>query len=83
MTVIPQLTTEIGYQVLPHMRVFVGYDLLYWGGVLRAGDQIDTVVDPGNLPNPRQPAVGPHPVFVFNETNFWAQGVRLGTEFRY
>ena len=29
-----------GYQVTDHLKVTVGYDLLYWSAVVRAADQI-------------------------------------------
>ena len=37
---IPELTVTGGYQVTDHLKVTVGYDLLYWTAVVRAADQI-------------------------------------------
>ena len=37
---IPELTVTAGYQVTDHLKVTVGYDLLYWSAVVRAADQI-------------------------------------------
>jgi hypothetical protein len=80
--VIPELGTEIGYQLTCHLRAFVGYDLLYWGQVARAGDQINLNIDTNNIP-PAQSGAGPDPTFAFHQTSFWAQGLRLGAELRF
>jgi hypothetical protein len=80
--VIPQLGLEVGYQFSKCLRGFVGYDFLYWGQVVRAGDQINLNIDTRNLPPPIQGA-GPQPSFAFNSTSFWAQGIRLGAELRF
>ncbi len=50
--VIPQFGVEMGCQVTCRLRTFVGYNLLYWAPVLRAGDQIDLNIDPRNFPCP-------------------------------
>ena len=58
-TVIPQLGLELGYQVSCHWRAYLGYDLLYWGAVAQAADQIDLNLDPRNFPpiTPTGPAL--------------------------
>jgi hypothetical protein len=80
---IPQLTVQAGFQVTPHLKISAGYDLLYWTNVARAGEQIDTTVDPGNVPNSGVAPTTTHPDFVFRETSYWAEGLRLGGELRY
>ena len=55
---------------------------LYWGQVVRAGDQINLNIDTRNIP-PVQQGAGPQPSFAFNTTSFWAQGIRLGAELRF
>ncbi|MCE5266424.1 MAG: BBP7 family outer membrane beta-barrel protein [Planctomycetaceae bacterium] len=83
-TVIPELTLEIGYQLNCHWQAHVGYDLLYWACVARAGEQIDLNVDPRNFP-PTDPAVTglPFPAFTGRSSAFWAQGVNAGLEYRF
>lgn len=83
-TVIPQLGIEGGYQVTRHWRAYAGYNLVYWGSVLRAGEQIDLNVDPRNVPpvDPQNPGL-PFPAFPGRASSFWAQGVNLGSEFRF
>ena len=78
---IPELTVTGGYQVTDHVKITVGYDLLYWSAVVRAADQI--AVEPttgypyGTLVNSTLPP------FSFNESHFLAQGLRLGAECRF
>jgi Putative beta barrel porin-7 (BBP7) len=81
-TWVPELGLNIGYQCCDHIKLFVGYDILYWSSVVRPGGQIDRVVNTNQLPPPV--AGGPaRPAFAFNSTDFWAQGVTFGVEFRY
>lgn len=79
---LPSLTLQVGYQVTPHLRTFVGYDVLYWDRVLRAGEQIDFAVDSANIP-PRTAGGGSHPAFEYREASFWAHGMNVGAEVRY
>jgi hypothetical protein len=81
-SVVPESTLLLGYQLTDSLRAFVGYSVLYWTKVLRAGDQIDLVVNasqipPGTLVGPARPAIPA------NTTDFWAQGVSFGVEMHY
>ncbi len=78
-TLIPQLGLELGYRLNCRLRAYVGYNLLYWAHVQRSADQIDTVVDPRNLPPP-QAGGTLHPAPQLNGNDFWAQGLNLGVE---
>jgi hypothetical protein len=80
-TLIPQLGLEIGFQLNCHWRSYLGYNLLYWGSVARAADQIDMNVDPRN--QSLQPSGLPFPSYTNRTTGFWAQGVNLGLERRF
>jgi hypothetical protein len=85
-TMIPQLGLELGYQLSCHWRAYLGYNILYWGSVLRSGDQIDLQVDARNIPwNPAyQPTTAlPFPQFPAQATAFWAQGINVGLERRF
>jgi hypothetical protein len=84
--VVPEGSLGVGVQATEHVRVSVGYSLLYWSGVARPGDQIDRVVNPSALPvsGATAPAVGPaRPAVLFKDTDFWAQGLTLGVEVRF
>jgi hypothetical protein len=77
----PDVGVNVGYQVTDHMRAFVGYDYLYLSEVARAGNQVDLRVNPNQL---RGVAAGPAlPAFNFHSSDFWAQGVSFGLEFKY
>jgi hypothetical protein len=85
--VMPELGVNVGYQFNDHWRAFIGYNFLYWSSVLRPGDQIDRVLDVTKIPNfllnPPPPAPQARPAVLFRDTEFWAQGVNFGLEFRY
>jgi hypothetical protein len=83
LTVIPQLMMQLGYQVNCHWRAYVGYDVLYWGAVAHAADQIDLYIDSRNIPSSYTAGGLPFPQYSGNLSDFWAQGINLGTEFRF
>jgi hypothetical protein len=81
--VVPEVGVRVGAQLTDCLRVFVGYDFLYWSSVARAGDQIDLRVNPNQIAPPL-PLGGPAlPAFVPNRTDFWVQGVSVGAELRF
>ena len=85
-TVVPELGINFGYQLHQQVRLFVGYTFVYWSNVVRPGNQIDTVVNVTQVPI--HPTFGPlvspaQPAPLLNETNFWAQGINFGLEFRF
>ncbi len=87
-SVVPEVTFNLGYQILPCLRGFIGYNFLYWSNVIRPGTSIDRGLDVTQIPNfavspPLAPVAGQHPAAVFHETGFWAQGVNFGLEFTY
>ena len=87
-TVIPNVELKLGYRLTQRLTASVGYDFMYWNQVVRPGNQIDRNVNltqNGVLdPNGVGALVGPaQPTSQFNRTDFWAQGVSVGLEFRY
>lgn len=60
----------------------LGYSILYWRNVARAGDQIDTTVNPTQIP-PGTLVGEDRPAFPFRTTDFWAQGLRFGLEYNF
>jgi hypothetical protein len=84
--VVPEVGLRIGYQVTDHLRVFVGYNFLYASSVVRPGDQVNPLVNRSQIPTAigASPLAGaPAPFPLFRHTDFWAQGVMFGVEFRY
>jgi hypothetical protein len=83
--VVPEVGVNLGYAVTQHIRLTFGYTFLYWSRVLRVGDQVDHAINPteftalagGSMIGP------PRPSFTFKDSDFWAQGLNFGLEFRY
>jgi hypothetical protein len=81
-TLVPELGIRLGYQVGGGLRVFVGYDLLYWSEVPRPGEQVDlaintTQIPPGNLVGVSRPAP------TGRDTDLFLHGLSAGLEFRW
>ncbi len=82
--VVPELGTNLGFYLTPRLRALVGYTFFYFSNVVRPGDQIDLDVNPDFIPPQIANPVGLNrPEFVFRETNYWAQGVNVGLDFRW
>ncbi len=80
----PEVGLNLGYNLTDHWRVFVGYDFLYLSNVVRAGDQVNLNVNEAQSVTGTAAGPGsPTPPFAFHTTDFWAQGVNFGLEFRW
>lgn len=84
--VVPEGTLNVGYMLNPSVKLYVGYNVMYWSSVIRPGDQIDRTVDLTLVPNP--PANVPpsgqfRPQPTFKQSDLWVQGVQLGVELRW
>jgi hypothetical protein len=87
-SVVPEVGINVGYQMTDHWKAFVGYNFLYWSNVVRPADQIDTTIDVTRIPRFVPPGVpvqpdGPRPAPLFQSSDFWAQGVNFGVEYRW
>ncbi len=72
-----EVAIDLGWAVTDHVRVLVGYTFLNWFAPLRAGDQVDQVINP-------VPGTTPvRPVLPFRTDALWAQGLNLGLEVRW
>ena len=79
--IIPQFGAELGYCLTPRVRVYCGYNFLYWAHVARAAEQIDTNVNTSYIPPQLDTPSGPRvPAFSFQDSDFWAQGLNFGLE---
>jgi hypothetical protein len=84
--VVPELALKVGYNFTDHLRGYVGYDVIYLSSVVRPGDIVDTNINSLRLPRlgGTGAATGPSlPGFQFRTSDFWAQGVNFGFEWRY
>lgn len=78
-TAIPMFSGRVGYRVTERFTVMAGYTLIYWNNVARAGDQIDTTVNPNLIP----PVTGGgpnRPEYNLHLSDTWLQGITLGGE---
>ena len=83
---VPEVRLNVGYQITPYLRTFVGYNFLYWYSVIRPGTEIDRVIDATRIPNPPPgltPVFPPRPMPLFNQVDFFAHGVNAGFELRW
>lgn len=84
-TVIPSVELKLYAQLTSHVRAFIGYDFMYWNQVVRPGSQIDrninltqsAIYGNGVLTGPASPTP------LFNRTDFWAQDITFGLQFRF
>ncbi|HZZ26406.1 MAG TPA: BBP7 family outer membrane beta-barrel protein [Pirellulales bacterium] len=83
-TMVPEIGATLAYDFSCHLRFTAGYTLLFWSGVARPGDQIDTNLNSALFPVPTPPTtISPPPEFRFITADYWAQGLNLGAEYRF
>jgi hypothetical protein len=84
-SIVPEFGLTLGYDVTSNLRVFAGYNILYWTQVMRPGKAIDRVVDENRIPGfPAAPATSQVRPFNTGATeNLWAQGVSLGLMYKW
>lgn len=83
-SVVPEFNANIGYQLTDHLRATFGYTFIYWSNVVRPGDIISTDLNTGLLPPAVSPLTGvARPEFRFDTTDYWAQGLNYGLEYRW
>jgi hypothetical protein len=84
---LPEAGFNAGLRLTSHLRATVGYTFLYANRIIRSADQIDPVLNVSQRPSltgTPGTLVGPaRPLFAFHDTDFWAQGINAGLEFRY
>lgn len=76
----PELGIVLGYDITPRFKATLGYTFIYWNKVARSTEQIDFNVS--QLP-PESPQGRSEPTFVFKTSEFWAQGINAGIEYRF
>jgi hypothetical protein len=81
-SMMPELGITAGYNFTAKLRMTFGYSIMYWNNVARSGDQIDTNINPAQIP-PATATPGYRPAFQLHTSDFWAQGVNMGLEYRF
>jgi hypothetical protein len=83
----PEFGVNVAYQLTPHLRVFAGYDFLYLSNVIRPGEQIDRGINVSQTVQKVLTGIattpGSRPAVTLTGSDFWAQGINMGLEFRY
>lgn len=84
-SVVPEFTLNLGYWATESLKLYVGYNFLYWPNVIRPGDQIDGVVDLSFVPNapPVPPSGQLRPAPLFKQSDLWVTGLQFGVEWRW
>lgn len=82
-TLVPEIGVKSQVAVTSWCSVSLGYSLLYWNKVLCPGDQMSPLINVTQVPfrGPVQGSLDPKPQFV--HTDYYAQGMSFGVEFRY
>ena len=68
------------------LKAYVGYDFMYWNQVVRPGGQIDrniNLTQTGTIFSNGGPNGPAFPSPLLSRTDFWAQGITLGFEYRF
>jgi hypothetical protein len=78
---IPEFNFNLRRQLHGGLSATVGYTIIYWD-VSRAGDQVDRDINPTQIP-PGTLIGRARPEFMFETTDFVAQGLSLGIEYLY
>lgn len=82
---VPEGQFSVGWWFTPNLRLKVGYNVLYISDVIRPGSQISNAVNPAAVPV--DPVYGSSPITrtapQFLRTDFWAEGITFGIDFRY
>ncbi len=82
--VVPEFGATLGYRLTQRLHATFGYTFVYWSRVVRPGDVIDLDVNPDLLPPETDPLVGlMRPAFSFVNTDYWAQGLNFGLDYRW
>jgi hypothetical protein len=85
-TIVPQISLQVGWQLTDYLRVHVGWEFLYISDVVRPGDQINLNANPKLLPT--SPAFGSapglnEPMLRFRQHDYWADGLSVGISVNY
>lgn len=70
-----EVGANVRCQLTDRIQLFAGYTLILWLNPIRAGDQIDLVIDPSQTIA--------RPAIPWQEDLLWAQGLNVGMQFRW
>jgi hypothetical protein len=76
--VLPEVGVNVGVDLTPNLRAFVGYSFLWLSNVVRTGDQVLPLNGVAVIASPTLP-----PLPGMGSSDFWAQGLSCGLAFTY
>lgn len=80
-SLMPEVSFNLRYQITPIWQFNVGYNFLAVTNVARPGDLVNLNINPGAFPPATIPVTpSTPPVFAFNNSDVWLQGINLGLE---
>ena len=83
-SMIPEVGVRLGGRLTNRLSASIGYSVIYFPNVMRAGMQIDTDVNPGLIQPEVVPLTGAlRPRFRFYESDYWAHGLSVGGELSF
>lgn len=81
---VPEIGLRLGVRLTARLHATVGYSVLYLPNVIRAGDQVDTDINPNLIPPEVVPFAGPlRPRVQLIESDYLAHGVHFGGELHF
>lgn len=84
--VIPELNLNIAYRLSSYCSVRAGYNAFYWSNVSRATQDVPKSINSSFSPGSSNYGADPRGFQTrptIDTTDFWAQGINLGLEFRF
>lgn len=82
-TMIPELGVRLGMRLSNRLHATIGYTVLYYPSVVRAGEQIDTDLNENLLPEPVEPIGAMRPRVLWIENDYVAHGLHFGGELHF
>lgn len=84
--VMPEGKVSIGYRMWKNVDLALGYSILYLSRAIRPSDQIDPNLNPAFIPTSNTysfPAGPARPHLIFNQSDFWVQGLNFSLSIHY
>lgn len=81
-----ELGLSLGYWMTDSICLTAGYQFVYFGRVVRPGNQIDRIINRSYVPQSATfggPAEPFRPLVPFSRSDYWAQGMSFGCEVRF
>jgi hypothetical protein len=85
-SLVPEGGINFGWHLAKNWDVYLGYSFIYWSQVVRPGQEVDRVINPGFLPTSTlngSTTTPARPAFTLTNTDFWAHGINLGMAIRF